>query len=341
MGGVTGRPRVFPFPLLVADIGGTNARFALVEAPGAPLGAVQRRAVADFPGLAEAVLSLDLPARPRALVACGAGPVSGRSLALTNAPWRLDGPDLADALGLAQGLLLNDFEALALSLPALPEGATRAIGESLAGDSAGPRLLIGAGTGLGVAALIAVEGRWRALPSEAGHMDIAPGDADEAPVWAAMERVAGRVTAESVLAGPGLSRLHDARERAAGRPAPGLTPAQLTARADAAPQGAEAETLRAAWRILGRYAGDLAIAFLASGGVVVAGGVPPKIAAFLDAAAFRAGFEAKAPVAAAARAAPTSLLLREDAVLLGMAALAALPQNYALDYAARLWRQAA
>lgn len=172
-------------------------------------------------------------------------------------------------------------------------------------------------------------------------MDLAPGDAAEAAVWAAMERVEGRVTAESALAGPGLSRLHDARERAAGRPAPGLTPAELTARAAAAPDGPEAETLRAAWRILGRYAGDLAIAYLAGGGVVIAGGVPPKIARFLDPAAFRAAFEAKAPVAAAARAAPTSLLLREDAVLLGMAALAARPQDYALDYALRLWRQAA
>ncbi|MBL8589764.1 MAG: glucokinase [Methylobacteriaceae bacterium] len=332
-------PCVFPFPVLVADIGGTNARVALVETPAAPLEPLARRATADFAGLAEAAASLGLSGarRPRALIACGAGPLEGRALALTNAPWRIDGPTVAAALGLEQGLLLNDFEALALALADIPEDWTRPIGPPLA-PGAGPRLVLGCGTGLGVGLLVEAGGARLAVPSEAGHVDFAPADAYETMLWGALDRVEGRITPESLLSGPGLARLHAGRERIEGRPPSGHDAAALTACGLADPAGPEAATLRHAWRLIGRFAGDLAITFLATGGVTIAGGVPPKIAAFLDETAFRAAFEAKAPVAAPARRIGTRLLLREEAAQLGLAAIARRPASFALDYPGRCWK---
>src|ERR1039458_497261 len=120
----------FPFPVLVCDVGGTNVRLALQAAPDAPLGGVVHLKTRDYPGLVEAIEAAapKLGGRPRSVIACGAGPVDGRRLQLTNAPWIIDGPEAARRLGLGQGLLFNDFEAQALSLPAIPREWARAIG---------------------------------------------------------------------------------------------------------------------------------------------------------------------------------------------------------------------
>ncbi len=114
----------FPFPALVCDTGGTNVRFALVSEPGARLSEIVHLHTGNYPGLAEAIEAAvpKLGTRPRSVIACGAGPVVGRTLKLTNAPWVMDGPEAARRTGLAQGLLLNDFEAQALSLPTIPAG---------------------------------------------------------------------------------------------------------------------------------------------------------------------------------------------------------------------------
>jgi glucokinase len=327
----------FPFPLLVADVGGTNARFQLVEAPDASASPVVRRATAGHASFADAVRSLDLPVAPKSLIACGAGPAIGKRIALTNAAWELEGAQIASALGLSQGLLLNDFEAMALALTAIPEDWTRAIGPASPPEPQGTRLAVGPGTGLGVGAVVNVDGRWRAAPSEGGHIDLGPRGSEEEAIWAVMERVAGRITPESVLAGPGLMRLHRAREAVAGRACAVSEPADLTARALADRNGPEAASLRHAWRIVGRVAGDLALTLLPTGGVVICGGVAARIADFLDETEFRAAFEDKAPVAHAVAPIPTRLLLRDEAALEGMAAIGRAPEHYALDWRARLW----
>ena len=127
----------FPFPIFVCDTGGTNVRFALKGAPDTPLGEPVHLKTHDYPGLAEATeaAAAKLGARPRSVIACGAGPVEGRTLKLTNAPWLMDGADIACRLGLAQGLLLNDFEAQALSLPTIPEKWARRIGSLVSSRS--------------------------------------------------------------------------------------------------------------------------------------------------------------------------------------------------------------
>jgi glucokinase len=328
----------FPFPVLVCDTGGTNVRFALAKEPGAKLGEVVHLRTGDYPGLPEAIEAAAprLGPRPRSAIACGAGPVVGRTLKLTNAPWVMDGPETARRAGLEQGLLLNDFEAQALSLPAIPEAWARGIGAlGFAGE--GPQVILGPGTGLGIAALVEADGRFAAVSSEACHIDFGPVWPEEFAIWPHLERAHGRVTSESVISGVGLARIHRARMIAQGLDDPRAEPAAVTAAALADPESEEAMSLRLYWRIVARFAGDMAVTFVATGGVTLAGGVLPRVIKFLDEAAFRHAFEAKAPVDALARRIPTRLITQDDAVLVGMAAIAAAPARYALDYASRGW----
>src|SRR5271166_113949 len=329
---------VFPFPVLVCDTGGTNVRFAVQAEPGAALGPIVHLITDDYPGLPEAIEAAapKVGARPRSMIVCGAGPVVGRRLKLTNAPWVMDGPESARRAGLAQGLLLNDFEAQALSLPAIPEAWTRRIGP-LGFGAEGPQVILGPGTGLGVAALVESEGRFTAVSSEACHIDFGPIWPEEYDIWPHLERAHGRVTSESVINGAGLARVHRARMVALGHPDPHLEPQQVTAAALADRAGDAAASLALYWRIVARFAGDMGVTFVATGGLTLAGGVLPRVVDFLDEAVFRQAFEAKAPVDALARRIPTRLVLQSDAVLVGMAAIAAAPGRYAIDYAARKW----
>ena len=122
-----------------------------------------------------------------------------------------------------------------------------------------------------------------------------------------------------------------------GHPDPHLEPPEVTAAALADPKGEAAASLRLYWRIVARFAGDMAVTFVATGGVTLSGGVLPRVVDFLDDAVFRAAFEAKAPVDALARSIATRLITRSDAVLAGMAAIAAGPDRYAIDYDSRKW----
>jgi glucokinase len=328
----------FPFPVLVCDTGGTNVRFAPVAEPGARLGDIVHLRTGDYPGLPEAIEAAipKLGAKPSSMVACGAGPVAGRTLKLTNAPWVMDGPEAARRTGLKQGLLLNDFEAQALSLPTIPAGWERRIGPLEFGGE-GPQVILGPGTGLGVAALVEADGRFTPVSSEACHIDFGPISADEYEIWPHLERAHGRITSESVISGAGLARVHRARMMAKGAPDPRDEPQAVTEAALAEPEGEAAKSLRLYWSIVARFAGDMAVTFVATGGLTLAGGVLPRVVDFLDEAAFRRAFEDKAPVDGLAKRVPTRLVMREDAVLVGMAAIASTPERYGIDYASRAW----
>ncbi len=329
---------LFPFPALVCDTGGTNVRFALQSAPDAPLSAAVHLKTWDYPGLGEAIeaVTAKLGGKPGSVIACGAGPVDGRTLKLTNAPWLMDGPQVVKQCGLAQGLLLNDFEAQALALPAIPEAWSKRIGP-LGFKAGGAQVILGPGTGLGIGALLEASGRYTPVSSEACHIDFGPVGEEEERLWPHLERVHGRVTTESVMSGAGLARLHAARLAALGLAKSDLDGAGISAAALADRQGEAARTIGAYWRIIGRFAGDMAITFKAEGGVTLAGGILPRLIDFLDDATFRLAFEAKAPVEALARRIPTRLVTQTDAVLAGMAAIAIHPERYAIDYAARNW----
>ncbi len=330
----------FPFPVVVCDVGGTNCRVALKGSPEEPVVVIAHLKTAEFEGLGEAIAFAVASAgvAVRSVIACGAGPVDGRRLKLTNAPWVIDGPAVAALLGLSQGLLLNDFEAQALSIPALQPAWLKQIGPVLPTPEPGPYAIVGPGTGLGIAALIASSGRYIAVSSEACHIGFAPETEEEARFWPYLERAHGRITTESVLSGIGIARVHQARLAAQGRMIEPMTPAQVTAMALVDSSSDEAETIGAYWRLVARFAGDIAITFKSTGGVTLAGGILPRIVDLLDPEAFRASFEAKTPVDALARRIPTYLITRDDSVLEGMAAIATFPDGYALDYSRLAWR---
>ena len=175
-----------------------------------------------------------------------------------------------------QGLLLNDFEAQALSLPAVPPQWTRQIGSSPFGGH-GPQVILGPGTGLGIAGLIEAEGRFTPVSSEACHIDFGPTNPEEYAVWPHLERAHGRITSESVISGEGLARVHRARMMSLGKPDPRSTPPEVTSAALADASGEEAQSLRLYWRIVARFAGDMAVTFVAVGGVTLSGGVLPEL----------------------------------------------------------------
>ncbi len=327
----------FPFPVLLSDIGGTNVRFALAKRPGVALEPGPHLKTADHPTLEAAVAAVrgSFSEAPRSMIACAAGPVDGRKVKMTNAAWVIDGALVATAAGLEQGLLLNDFEAQALSLAALPETAAHWIGGRR--EDIGPQLVLGPGTGLGVSLLLNIGQKFVALPSEAGHVDFGATNIEEAAIWSQMAGPPFRVTAESLLSGPGLVRLHFARLAALGKAIPDLDEISLVTEADLHPQDEAARTLRLFWDLIARFSGDMALAFLAKGGVTLAGGILPKITAFLDEALFRAHFENKAPYVALMQKIGTRLIITPDSVLDGMAAIAAAPDRYALDDERRAW----
>ena len=330
----------FPFPVLVGDIGGTNARFALVAEPGADPSEPKHLVTRDYPSLEAAIADTvqHLPDRPRSVIACAAGPVEGRTVHMTNARWSIDGAKVARAAHLEQGLILNDFEAQALALPPVRAEWVRQIGD-VHNTLGGAQVVLGPGTGLGASALIEVGGRHFALASEAGHVDFGPVGAEEGAIWPHIPLAPhGRISAETVFSGPGLLRLHRARFSARGLMAPAYDEKVLVGRAMADHYSEDADTVRLFWRLAARFAGDMTMAFMATGGVTFCGGVLPRLIGLLDPDAFRARFEDRAPFAEVLRGVPTCVVVADDTVLHGLAALAAEPERYALDYARRNWR---
>ena len=326
------------FPALLCDIGGTNARFALMRDALAPLIWLKPCKTEDFRTFSDA-LHTSLTGEPlalRSIFVCAAGPVSGTRVRLTNARWTIDGRQIAREFGLDNGLIFNDFEALALSIPVFRPTWLRSIGAGASLQDAA-RVIHGPGTGLGTAALIDVLGKWRAIASEGSHSDFAPVSEEDHQIWPFVERREGRLTPETLISGPGLRRLHRARLAAAGRARPDLDEAEITNRAVADPTSEEAATVRSFWRLVARYAGDIALNFLATGGVYLAGGILPRILDLLDDEDFRQTFEDKAPYKDLARAIPVWILREPGAVLHGIAEIARRPDRYAVDYAARAW----
>ena len=324
-----------PHPLLLADIGGTNARFAVVATPSDPPGPLLRLATREFADAGSAVAHAitHFGIAPATLIFASAGPRAGSQIELTNADWIVDMAALA-ARFQCGGVLFNDFEALALSLPFLGADALKPIGPWNPVPTR-VRLAVGPGTGLGVAALADAGGRYLPLSSEGAHVGFGPLSREEERLFRQVERVEGRITAEALLSGPGLARLHTARMVLQDRSAPPSDAAAITAAALADPKGDAAETVRLFLALFARFAGDLAITFRAEGGVFIGGGIVPRLMPLLDPQAFRMNFEAKAPVSGLAQKCPTAVI-QAEAALIGMAAYGAAPERFLIPDDARM-----
>ena len=218
-----------------------------------------------------------------------AAPVGGEEIALTNRAWTFRLGEIADQFGWSALRAINDFEAVAWALPGLRAEDVRAIGPVRASGS-GVQVVCGPGTGLGVAALIPDNGFWRVVASEGGHMSFGAAEPDEEAVFRRLREMSGAGSAEAILSGPGLARLH----RAVHPDAEALSPEEIIARAKSGDAAARA-TATLFVRLLGRFAGDVALAFKATGAVYLTGGVGCGLGTLLDAPEFRRAFEAHAP----------------------------------------------
>ncbi|TDC74987.1 glucokinase, partial [Actinomadura sp. 7K507] len=308
-------------PWLVADVGGTNARFALVDGPDGDPSRVHSLPTREHAGLAEAAAAyLDRYAgdvRPSAACLAVAGPVTGGTFRLTNAGWPQGTPEAVRAhLGLPHLEIINDFEALALALPRLGGDHLVPIGADLP-PAAGTLAVVGPGTGLGVAGLVPAPSGWIPLPGEGGQVDIPAATDREIEVARLLRAERGTATAELLLSGDGLARIHrylGAIDGEPAEPAGPLTAKQICDRRDD-PRCREALHMFCA--LLGSLAGNAALTLGARGGVFLGGGILPRVVDVLHDSAFRARFEGKPPVEDYLRGIPTSLIVHPGPALVG------------------------
>jgi glucokinase len=304
--------------ILGGDLGGTKTLLALAEQRAGRLHIVrqQRYASQDYPTF-DALLADFLVDTPTIDSACFgvAGPTDGRHAKLTYLPWQLAADQLASTFGLGHVSLLNDFAAAAHGLEHVDasEIVTLYAGQPVA---EAPRVILGAGTGLGVAGLIWHDGHYRVIPGEGGHFGFAPQTTQQGELWRWLLEQNGRVTSEDVVSGPGLARIH------AFLGGPLQTPEEIGKAALAhAPLASQA--LRLWLECYGAFAGDLAMHWLARGGVYLAGGIAAKLLPRLDPTPLLDAFLAKREHRDLVESMPLRLLTVEDLGLRGTLAVAA------------------
>lgn len=285
------------FPRLLADVGGTNARFAWQAAPGAPITDVRVLPCAEHPTL-QAAMHAYLDGlgrgRPAATAIAIANPVTGDLIRMTNHHWQFSQSAVKAEFGLQVLRLLNDFTALALALPDLSAGELRQVGGGAAVPGR-PIALLGAGTGLGVSGLLPDgRGGWVPLEGEGGHVTLPAVSGRERLVMDGLIRRYGHASAERVCCGHGLVDSCAILCEADGVTVQGLDSAAAVcdgALHDGQPQALEALHIFCA--VLGSVAGNLALTLGALGGVYVGGGIVPRLGAWFDQSDFRERFEAK------------------------------------------------
>ena len=309
--------------VLLADIGGTNARFALL-ADGS-VGMVAHMAVSDYGSFREALSaylgSLAEAGTINAAILAAAGVIRNGRCALTNNSWVIGAAELCAAYGFSTVRLLNDFEAVAWSLPRLSPGQLLAIGGGQAREGA-PLAVLGPGTGLGMAACLPHATGHDVLSSEGGHATMAGSSQREDAVIAWLRHRLGHVSAEQFLSGGGLENLHEAlavldntmlpRRRAAEITRDGVEGTCMTSRA----------AIDMFCAMLGTVAGNLALTLGARGGIFIAGGILRHMPEYLARSQFRARFEDKGRLRGYLEPIPAWLILDEDAAFVGLHALA-------------------
>ncbi|NIO42929.1 MAG: glucokinase [Burkholderiales bacterium] len=311
-------------PSLVADIGGTNLRLALVS-PGTT--ATQHERILScgaYDGLVDAVrYYLSVVGHPEIRVAAFgvASAVTGDMIRLTNGPWSFSVSTTKKALGLDRLHVVNDFTALALAVPVLESNETRKVGsgETVPETAIG---VLGAGTGLGVSGLVWHAGRWLALHGEGGHAAFSPITEREDAILRIFRREFGsHISVERLLSGIGLANIYKALCELDGSPIRRLEPAKIT---QAALDGGDAracETVDIFCAALGTAASNVAITLGARGGVFIGGGIVPKLGSYFDRSAFRRRFEDKGRFRKYLSDIPTYVIVAQTPALRGLATI--------------------
>jgi len=331
---------IIHFPILIGDIGGTNARFAILVDAYAQPKEFPILATADFATIEEAIQISVLDktsVQPRSAIFAIAGAVDGDETQLTNCPWVVRPKQMIKDFFLEDVIVLNDFEAQALAAASLDAEHLHGIGAATAASNMS-RVVMGPGTGLGVAGLVYSNHNWIPVPGEGGHIDIGPQTERDYAVFPHIERIDGRVSAEQLLCGSGMVNLYKAICAADSQQPVHALPQEITAAGLGGSDAAAAETLSLFATYLGRVAGDLALVFMARGGVFLSGGIAQKIITVLERPEFRNAFEDKAPHSGLLKSIPTSVITHPLAALFGLASYARTPVRFGVATEGRRWR---
>ena len=310
--------------VVLADVGGTNVRFALLMGGG--LGPIEHLAVRDYKHFSDALDAFmsrqSERSAIRSAVFAAAGVVKGERCALTNNAWVVDAAELRARFGFAGIDIVNDFEAIAWSLPHLAGNDLYAVG---GGDSVAdaPMVALGPGTGLGMAAYVTRENDAFVLHSEGGHATMPSGSPREDAIIETLRQRFGHVSAERVLSGQGLENLYRAIAAIDSVTVPERTAAEITQAAIAGRCPASRAALDTFCAMLGDVAGNYALGFCAQGGVFIAGGIASHIRDYLPRSQFRARFEAKGRLSEYLKTIPVYLILQDDPAFIGLRSLAA------------------
>jgi len=310
-------------PALIGDIGGTNARFALMTPDTCAPREMLSLPCADYPGLVEAVcdylerIGLSGDGAPREACLAFACPIRGDQVSMTNNHWTFSREAVRQRLGLELFKAINDFTAQALGVPHVADSDLVNVQHGEAIPHAA-RLVIGPGTGLGVAGLFPGRRAWIPLPTEGGHVTFAPTDEREQNLLRHFHNRYGRVSVERILCGRGLLDLYLAHCSLKGAPPRYATPAEVTRAADDGDPVAR-DTLLRFLKILGDVCGDVALTLAARGGVTLCGGILPRLLKWLPASRFLEAFTAKGRMSAYTRAIPVQVITAPWTGLLGAA----------------------
>lgn len=288
-------PSASLFPRLLGDVGGTNARFGWQAAAGDALSHIRVLPCADHASIDQAIeaylAQTGLP-RPLAASIGIANPVTGDQIRMTNHYWSFSVRALQQTLKLETLRVINDFTALALALPDLPESQKHRIGGPVEGAPDAPIALLGPGTGLGVSGLLRAPQHWLPIAGEGGHVTLAARTAEEFEVLQLLQQRHGHASAERVLSGQGLADLHAARSALRGQTL-SVDAAWVTQRALQAHDADCLQSLDLFAGFLGRVAADLALTLGARGGVYIGGGIVPRLLGWFEQSSFRREFEDK------------------------------------------------
>lgn len=312
---------------LVADIGGTNARFAIAEgsaADGFTLSHVRRFRNEDFEHLRDAahayLESWEGPAPKRGCVAVAA-PIGPGRIRLTNSTWKFAPAELAEELGLSALIPANDFAAQARGAPLCPPDEQLVLNAAAPMPDA-PIAVLGPGTGLGLGLLVPCDGGIKVIATEGGHAGFAPRTVEEVAVGRYIADEYGYVSWERLLSGRGLVNIHRALCSIEGRTWPGIRPEEITAEALADANSLSHRVVMLFCAALGAYAGDVAVLTGARGGIYLGGGILPRIKTLLVDSPFEARRTRRGPMTRYAEAIPVRLILSDAAALMGAAAIA-------------------
>lgn len=313
------------YPYIVADIGGTNARFALVTGKSQGhylIDHIHILNAREYPSCSAALRTyLETIGDLKPLAACLAiaGPVVGDTVRMTNLSWEFSCAAMAKEFGFQHFVAMNDFAAVAAACSQLTDDHLITVKNGVE-EKLAAKAVFGPGTGLGVAGLVNHKGEWLPVPCEGGHINLAPATAFEADIIKAAMAAFGHVSAELFISGPGLVNLYKSICAVRGEQAEEVSPANISQRALTAGDSIFVETLSTFCSFAGSFAGNLALTYGAKGGIYIAGGILPRFSDFLLQSMFTERFSSKGVMSHFVQTIPAKLIVHPETAFVGAAA---------------------